>query len=93
MKKAFKVARWEIKKTLTNKTFLISVLLTPLLFLAFALIPTILNQVESSRPFDLYVIDEIYLFDNFKNKLNSENINAIYSNLSFEKLSEDIKNN
>lgn len=90
MKRAFKVARWEIKKTITNKTFLISVLVTPILFMAFALIPALLASVESARPYNLHVIDEIGIFEKFEGNFNSERININLSNNSFEQLSEEI---
>lgn len=91
MKKALKVARWEIKKTLTNKTFLISVLVTPLIFLAFAIIPTLLASVESTRTYNINVIDEIGIFEQLNQSINHNLFTLTKINQSYETFREEIK--
>lgn len=91
-KNFLKVARWEIKKTLTNKTFLISVLVTPLLFLAFAILPTFFAVVENSRAFNIQVIDELGVFDNLNNSFNNSNLFTFsLADKSYEEISKEIK--
>lgn len=59
----YKVMRWEIKRNITNKTFLISMLLTPLLMVVFGAIPSLLVFLEAERTQTVYTIDKIGIFD------------------------------
>ncbi|TFD99455.1 ABC transporter permease [Jeotgalibacillus salarius] len=43
MRNSLKVARWEFKRNVKNKSFVISLLLTPVLFILFATLPTLLS--------------------------------------------------
>lgn len=61
-----KVMAWEIKRNLTNKTFLISMLLTPLIMIAFGAIPRLLAYVEEERHQTVYIVDEINIYEEVK---------------------------
>ena len=61
-----KVTAWEIKRNLTNKTFIISMLATPLLILAFGAIPTLLAYFEADRLQTVYMIDQVNIYDEVK---------------------------
>lgn len=61
MRKTIKVAKWEIKKNLKNKTFLISILLTPLIMLIFGGLPTLLQDMDSGSVQNIYLVDQIGL--------------------------------
>lgn len=63
MRDSLKVAGWEIKKMLRNKSFVISILLTPLLMVVFSALPTLLAKFETDRDFTLYVIDEVGVYE------------------------------
>lgn len=63
MRNSLKVAKWEIKRNMTNKSFIISLLLTPILFMAFAFIPTLLNSNDSENVVKVYVLDELNVLD------------------------------
>ncbi len=72
MGQTFKVARWELKKNLTNKTFLISVILTPLIMILFGALPTLLESLESNQVDYIYVVDEIGIYDTLEENVDSE---------------------
>jgi len=58
-----KVMTWELKRNLTNKTFLISMLITPLIMIAFGALPSLLAVLESERLQTVYVVDELGIFE------------------------------
>ncbi|WP_404406938.1 ABC transporter permease [Jeotgalibacillus malaysiensis] len=49
MRNSLKVARWEFKRNVKNKSFVISLLLTPVLFILFATLPTLLSGSSSDE--------------------------------------------
>ena len=49
MRNSLKVAKWEIKRNMTNKSFIISLLLTPVLFMIFFFVPTLFSGNDSER--------------------------------------------
>ncbi|SIS67013.1 ABC transporter permease [Salimicrobium salexigens] len=62
MRNTWKVAKWEFKRNATNKSFIISTLLTPLIFLLFAFLPSLLSGSDStndSEMMNVYVQDEV----------------------------------
>jgi len=71
-----KVMLWEIKRNLTNKTFLISMLVTPVLIVAFGAIPSLLALVEAERLQTVYMIDRIDIYDEVK-PLLTDNIELV----------------
>jgi ABC-2 type transport system permease protein len=65
MRNSFKVAKWEIKRNMKNKSFIISLFLTPLIFLAFATLPTLLSGIGNSdpEPMKVYIYDELNIWE------------------------------
>ena len=65
MRKSLKVAKWEIKRNMTNKSFIISLLSTPVIFLAFFFIPMLFNKPDATNDsnVDVYVHDELGVWD------------------------------
>ncbi|KMK76110.1 ABC transporter permease [Alkalihalobacillus pseudalcaliphilus] len=61
MKNSMKVAKWEIKRNLRNKSFIISILSTPLLFILFFSIPMLFNSggETDQNSLTLYVEDPL----------------------------------
>jgi len=59
---SLKVARFEALKMLKNKSFLISILLTPIIMVAFGGIPTLLQRIDADQPFRLFVVDELGVY-------------------------------
>ncbi|MBT9156370.1 MAG: hypothetical protein DDT37_01355 [Firmicutes bacterium] len=56
---SLRVARWEVLKMLKNPSFLIGILLTPIIMLVFGGIPTLLQRIDADQPFRLFVLDEL----------------------------------
>ncbi|MBR7553671.1 ABC transporter permease [Allobacillus sp. GCM10007491] len=68
MRNSWKVAKWEIKRNLKSKSFLISLFLTPIIFAIFATVPTLLSdsgEDHDSEPAQttVYLNDEIGIWD------------------------------
>ena len=61
-----KVTAWEIKRNLTNKTFIISMLATPILIVAFGAVPSLLAYFEDERLQTVYMIDQVAIYDEVK---------------------------
>jgi ABC-2 type transport system permease protein len=79
MKKIYTIARWEYLEKVKTKTFIISLVITPLIIIMFTILPTLLTQKEDLRTKLIGVIDtsgiyfyrlaeelEKYRLDNFQ---------------------------
>lgn len=62
MKKAFEVAKWEYLQKVTSKEFIISVVITPVIFLVFSLLPTLLADRDSDAPKAITILDSTGLY-------------------------------
>ncbi|QTD40305.1 ABC transporter permease [Sporosarcina sp. Te-1] len=62
MRNSWKVARWEIRRNLKNKSFLISLISTPIIFMLFAFVPAFFNK-DSNEMVTVHVLDEIGVYD------------------------------
>ncbi|MBE4906528.1 ABC transporter permease [Bacillus luteolus] len=82
MRNALKVAKWEIKRNMKNKSFLIGLFLTPLLFLGFMLIGSLFGDSEQKEePASRVLInDNIGVFDTLE-----ETVLALELNVELEK--------
>ncbi len=81
MKKILTIARWEYLEKVKTKTFIISLVITPLIIIMFTLLPTLLTQKEDLQTKLIGVIDtsgiyfyrlaeelEQYRLDNFQQR-------------------------
>ncbi|WP_087973732.1 ABC transporter permease [Oceanobacillus rekensis] len=50
MRNSIKVAKWEIKRNMKNKTFLIGLFISPILFLAFMFIGSLFDDSDNDEP-------------------------------------------
>ncbi|UCZ53615.1 ABC transporter permease [Bacillus shivajii] len=73
MRNSLKVARWEIKRNLKNKSFLISLFLTPLIFMFFFSVPVLFSGGGPEQPaqIQLYISDELAI-ENEVDQLTSQ---------------------
>lgn len=63
MRNTKKVAKWEIKRNMKNKTFLIGLFISPILFLAFYLIPDLFNNSdEDTVSTTVFVNDQLGVY-------------------------------
>lgn len=66
MRNSMKVARWELKRNLKNKSFIIGLFLTPAIFAMFLIIPSLFSEDEVDEDVHLFVKDELHIFDEFQ---------------------------
>jgi ABC-2 type transport system permease protein len=81
MRNALKVAKWEIKRNMKNKSFLIGLFLTPLLFLAFMFIGSLFGDSDQKEEPATRVLinDNMGVLDTLK-----ETVQALELNLELE---------
>lgn len=64
MRNSMKVAKWELKRNMKNKSFIISLFLTPIIFLVFATLPSLLERFNSEpEPPTVYIKDELQVWN------------------------------
>ncbi|MFD2638811.1 ABC transporter permease [Piscibacillus salipiscarius] len=65
MRNSIKVAKWEFKRNARNKSFIISLFLTPLLFVIFATAPTFLSNLgdEEEKATTVYFNDQVGVYE------------------------------
>lgn len=67
MRNTKKVAKWEIKRNMKNKTFLIGLFISPILFLAFYLIPDLFNNSdEDAVATTVFVNDQLGVYEDLE---------------------------
>lgn len=91
MKNSLKIALWEFKKNVMNKTFLISIIITPVIFFFFAFFPNLLQRIESRKVFSLYIVDEIGMFNNLVNHYDHSGIELIEYRGDYSELKDEIR--
>lgn len=75
MRNSLKVAKWEIKKNMKNKSFLISLILTPILFIAFATLPNLMSKFsKEDNPVKVFVLDEVGVMPNLEQLIKTMKI-------------------
>jgi len=91
MKKILAIAKWEFIEKVKTKTFIISLILTPIIIIGFSIVPTLLSTEEDTRTKAIGVFDRTgYYFDYVRNalaefKLEDGQPNYIIINLYKEK--------
>lgn len=63
MRKTMKVAKWEIKRNMKSKSFIIGLFLTPIIFLAFFLLPDLFSSDDEVATTTVYVNDQLGIYD------------------------------
>lgn len=67
MRNSMKVAKWEMKRNMKNKSFIISLFLTPIIFLIFSALPSILEKFNSEPlPPTVYIQDELEIWNEIR---------------------------
>ncbi|WP_336623559.1 ABC transporter permease [Oceanobacillus profundus] len=72
-----KVAKWEIKRNMKNKTFLIGLFLTPILILAFGFIGSLFGGSDDAEPSSttVYVHDQTGIYPALEETINQSDLN------------------
>ena len=63
MKQTMKVANWEVKRNIKNKSFIIGLFITPLLFVAFLIIPSFFSGDDEPETIHIYVQDDVNIIN------------------------------
>lgn len=66
MRNTMKVAKWEIKRNMKNKSFIIGLFLTPILFIVFASLGSLFGNDstdENDDAINVFVNDQLGVFD------------------------------
>ncbi|MBS4219812.1 ABC transporter permease [Bacillus sp. FJAT-49711] len=75
MRNSLKVAKWEIKRNMMNKSFIISLLLTPALFMFFFFVPQLFSGGESTDEVNVFILDELQVWDDVTAIVESQELN------------------
>ncbi|TMW71572.1 ABC transporter permease [Alteribacter natronophilus] len=86
MRNSMKVAKWEIKRNMMNKSYFISLFLTPAIFIFFFTVPGMFTSDPADDELLVYVDDRIGVWEQAEEHISRENMNII-TDSSFE--SED----
>lgn len=63
MRNTMKVAKWEIKRNMKSKSFIIGLFLTPIIFLAFFFVPQLFNSDDEAATTSVYVNDGLGIYE------------------------------
>lgn len=74
MRNAMKVAKWEIKRNLKNKSFLIGLFLTPVLFLGFMFVGSLFGDESETETTTVYIHDELNLYDSLQKTVEQQDM-------------------
>ncbi|GAB4074909.1 hypothetical protein GCM10028778_24120 [Barrientosiimonas marina] len=74
MRNAFKVAKWEIKRNLKNKTFLFGLFLTPLLVLGFGFLGSLIGDSDDETT-QVLVHDELDAYNGLEAAVDNADVN------------------
>lgn len=76
MRNSMKVAKWEMKRNMKNKSFIISLFLTPIIFLIFSALPSILEKFNSEPdPPTVYIEDELEVWSEIRKLQQIQELN------------------
>lgn len=73
MRNSWKVAKWEVKRNMKSKSFLISLVTTPIIFLLFAFIPTLFDSEEEA--IHVLIRDELNVYAQVEQMVTSAELN------------------
>src|SRR6185437_4037192 len=77
MRNSLKVAKWEIKRNMTNKSFIISLLLTPVLFMVFFFVPSLFSGNDSEEMVNVYVLDKLNVWNDIEKAIEQQELNWV----------------
>nr|WP_144919584.1 ABC transporter permease [Paenibacillus bovis] len=95
MRNSLKVAKWEIKRNMMNKSFIISLLLTPIIFMFFFFVPQLFNNDDKeAEPVNVFVLDELQVWDSVKQIAEQQQLNwdLHLTDLTVDEIKEQVVN-
>ncbi|WP_062107166.1 ABC transporter permease [Bacillus niameyensis] len=73
MRNSWKVAKWEIKRNMKNKSFIISLVITPIIFMLFAFIPTLFDSDKDAT--QVFILDELNVYQQVEEIVTASELN------------------
>lgn len=94
MRNSMKVAKWEIKRNLKNKSFIIGLFLTPLLILAFGFLGSIFGSDSESTEVTIFVNDQLNVFDLMEETADQYDLDWVLhqTDLTESEIQEELEN-
>src|SRR5699024_10365626 len=93
MRNAMKVAKWEVKRNLKNKSFIIGLFVTPVIFFGFMLIGSLFSASDTDKQLThVFIHDELNIFDMLQPAVQEQQLNwkMAEANVSEDKLSKKL---
>ncbi|WP_226036891.1 ABC transporter permease [Aquibacillus saliphilus] len=75
MRNTLKVAKWEIKRNIKNKTFLIGLFSTPVIFILFMVVPSFFSDDEEAIPTNVLVNDQLDVYTELEMMVDQSELN------------------
>lgn len=94
MRNSMKVAKWEIKRNLKNKSFVIGLFLTPLLILAFGFLGSLFGSDSESTEVTIFVNDQMNVFDLMEETADQYDLDWVLhqTDLTENEIQEELEN-
>ncbi|MCG3417810.1 ABC transporter permease [Oceanobacillus jordanicus] len=96
MRNTMKVAKWEIKRNMKNKSYIIGLLLTPLLIIGFMVISSFFDdsEEETSDSATVFVNDQLGVYDDMASTLEETGVSwdFMQTDLTEAEAQEDLEN-
>lgn len=93
MRNSLKVAKWEIKRNMMNKSFIISLILTPVIFMFFFFVPQLFEGNDEPDAVDVFVLDELGVWEKVNaivDEQGLDNWNLHLTDLSEAEMQEEV---
>lgn len=95
MRNSFKVAKWEVKRNVKNKTYIIGLFMTPMMLLVFAFISNFMSNSDDGEAatVDVYIDDQLEVMDSIQETVHNHGLNwEIHStNLDLDSLEKKLE--
>jgi ABC-2 type transport system permease protein len=90
-----KIARWEIKRNMKNKSFIIGLFLTPILILGFGFLGSLFGSDDEPTPTTVFINDQLGIFDTIKESADQFDLNweILQTELEASQIKDELENN
>ncbi|WP_073006801.1 ABC transporter permease [Virgibacillus chiguensis] len=95
MRNSLKVAKWEIKRNLRNKTFIIGMFLTPLFIIGFMFLGELIGgDDEETEMTTVFIHDELGVFSEIEQTVAASNLSwqVMQTDVTEEEANKEVKN-
>ncbi|GIO26722.1 ABC transporter permease [Ornithinibacillus bavariensis] len=95
MRNSMKVARWEIKRNIKNKSFIIGLFLTPLLILGFGFLGSLFGSEDETQSTTVFINDQLNVLDTITESADQFNLDwdILPTDLKEDEIKDELENN